>query len=67
MVEDAIKRQPATCAADIRAKAIEEFAEAMKAKAENLETSISVFGGNEGQIICTTVDEIAEQLKGDAE
>ena len=54
------------CFADaeqIRKQVIDEFAEKLKAQAENLETAIDVFGGSNGQVICETVDEIAEQLK----
>lgn len=60
-----VMEQPVTTEAEIRAKAIDEFAEKLKAQSENLETAIDVFGGSNGQVICETVDEIAEQLKGE--
>ena len=54
-----------TTESEIRASVIDEFAEKLKAQAENLETAIEVFGGSYGQVICETVDEIAEWLKGE--
>lgn len=62
MVEDKIKRMPTTTESEIRAKAIDEFAEALYNKSTSLKY---IESDDYGMLHFEEVYEIAEQLKGE--
>ena len=61
LYEDA-RKEGSNLIAKERAKAIDEFAEEMKGKANWIGTYTRAFGNTSG-VICETVDKIAEKLK----
>lgn len=69
VVCDVISNQPTTSEAEIRAKAIDEFAERLQDKVESFQAEINGFKADVLTLdyFVEFVDEIAEELKGGAE